>query len=193
MTARCIGWVWALMAGIAVLSGSLSAAGQEPALRNARYELRLTDPAKGGFVLRRDGGEPVSFGMRFAVGRVDEDPKPAPRPMAEEGNPVRYNVVTWEAAKAVATSDSKAGIGKIEDERMVGDGFDPRILRGSTDGRTPDLFAAAPFDILVADSTVVSQGKWTFTFPATAAGIITEALEQLAGLERLQPRQHSRL
>jgi hypothetical protein len=177
MTAPYQGWVWALIAAIVTVIGGLSAAAQEaaPVLRNARYELRLTDPAKGGFELRRDGREPVAFNMRFAVARVENDPKPAPRPMAEEGNPVRYNVVTWEAAQAAA-ADSKAGIGKIEDERMAGDGFDPRILRGSTAGRTPDLFAAAPFDILVADSTAVSQGKWTFTFPATAAGALQAAL-----------------
>ena len=58
-------------------------------LRNDRYEITSAGGAAGEFELRRDGGAPVRFAMRFVVGRTAHDPKPAARPMDEEGNPVR--------------------------------------------------------------------------------------------------------
>ncbi|MBI5689623.1 MAG: hypothetical protein HZC55_05955 [Verrucomicrobia bacterium] len=122
----------AILASVLLLSAGTAAA--QP-LANDRYTLEV---AEGGAVrlTTKDAGTWL-FRGDFVVLSTREDPKPAMRP----GNlpRVSYNLVTWQVPAAAAPVSSPTA---PRSPAQAGDGFDDRILRGDTQQRTADLFAA---------------------------------------------------
>lgn len=97
--------------------------------------------------------------MRFGVFFSPTDPKMELRGGAAG---VRYNVVSWFNE---ALDEKSETVRKIEDSASVGDGFDPRILQGSTSFRTSDLFHAAAHVSLSASAVRKEGDRWIYTFP----------------------------
>lgn len=104
-------------------------------LTNERYTI---EPVADGAVrvVTRDAGAWV-FRGDFVVLRAAADPQPAMRP---GGIPhVEYNIVTWK------TAGNRVPVATVKrNDGQAGDGFDDRILKGDTQARTAEIFAAAP-------------------------------------------------
>jgi hypothetical protein len=143
-----------LLVGVAGLSAQTAAVksasiGQ---LANASYRL---EPLSSGVVRVHAGPAHADFAPAFTVLLRKDDPQFAVRPNRVKG--VGYSIETWfTGADETAVSDSM--------NTMVGDGFDPRILKGDQKGRTSDVFRAGERVTLTAASSEVSDGliKWTF-------------------------------
>ncbi|MFM7181651.1 MAG: hypothetical protein ACKO2G_09330 [Verrucomicrobiales bacterium] len=106
----------------------------------------------GSFLLRTETAGEWEMQMRFAVFFSATDPKMELRGSAGD---VTYNVVSWFNKALEQKSET---VEKVQDSNSVGDGFDPRILRGSNAFRTSDLFQAAPH-VAVASNAVTKQGE----------------------------------
>ena len=117
--------------------------------------------AKGAenFLIRTKNSGNLEMGMRFAVFYSPTDPKMEMRGSAEG---VAYNVVTWFNQ---ALDEKSETVQEIENFASVGDGFDPRILRGSTAYRTSDLFQATSHVRLTAESVIKEGDHWIYAFP----------------------------
>jgi hypothetical protein len=145
---------------------AFAAAASSPAapLENGRYTL---DVAPDGTLTLRLRGEPAAaawtFRPEFTVLVARQDPKLALRPGGIAR--VQYNVPTWQTSAAPA---GKALKSVKRSNAQAGDGFDDRILKGDTDARTADLFAAAPSVTLVATSAAAAGRSVRYTFPAHA-------------------------
>ncbi|MDR0902301.1 MAG: hypothetical protein LBM92_05985 [Opitutaceae bacterium] len=126
----------------------------------AVFSLRLS----AGVTLLPDGALRVSndnaaadFAPVFTLLFRDTDPQFAVRPNRVAGVP--YSVETWRVEKSKA---EKTGARTI-DSAMVGDGWDPRILKGDQGDRVSDLFAAG--DRLRVTGQAAAEGDrvvWRF-------------------------------
>lgn len=130
------------------------------ALSNAAYQVASTPQ---GFSLQaREAGD-WSFSTEFIVLFTAKDPKPQNRPAGIAN--VSYNVITWQAADVAATG--LKAVGRAQDQ--VGDGFDERILKGDTAGRTADLFQAARSARVRAASVQQTGDVLRWVFPDHAS------------------------
>ncbi len=122
---------------LALLSGPCASLAAQP-LANDRYTLEAA-PEAGAVRLTARGAGTRIFRGDFTVLVARADPKPAMRP----GNLPRisYNILTWQTAAAPGAAALKA---TRRSAAQAGDGFDDRILKGDTQQRTADAFAAAP-------------------------------------------------
>lgn len=111
------------------------------------------------FLMQTKNSGDWEMGMEFAVFYSPTDPKMAMRGSAEG---VAYNVVTWYNE---ALDEDSGTVQQIDNFASVGDGFDPRILRGSTSYRTSDLFQATPHVRLKAESVRQVGDHWIYSFP----------------------------
>ena len=142
-------------------------------LKNDRYSVepagegavRISTRDAGAWVLRAD----------WAVLVAASDPSPAMRP----GNIPRvpYNVVTWRAPAA--------GPAALRMEKhspaQAGDGFDDRILKGETQQRTADVFAAAAVVRVSANRMTRAGNSIRFSHPAQEAFELTAEVRLPAG------------
>ena len=121
-------------------------------LTNTSYWL---EPLAAGVVRVHAGPVHADFAPAFTVLLRKDDPQFAVRPNRVKG--VGYSVETWfTGAEESAVPDSM--------NNMVGDGFDPKILKGNQKGRISDVFRAGERVTLTATSSEVRAGliKWTF-------------------------------
>lgn len=119
-------------------------------LSNDRWQLTLTD--RNSVVLAEEGQAGREFDLSFVVLFNENDPDLQLRKM-DDG--MLYNIPTWKAADpdkaSLLATDAK------QDNFSVGDGFDPSILTGGRQGRTDDLFQAAP-SFRVSATECVQEG-----------------------------------
>ena len=121
-------------------------------LTNTSYRL---EPLAAGVVRVHAGPVHADFAPVFTVLRRKDDPQFAVRPNRVKG--VGYSVETWfTGEEETAVPDSM--------NTMVGDGFDPKILKGDQQGRISDVFRAGERITVTAASSEVRDGliKWTF-------------------------------
>lgn len=81
---------------------------------------------------------------------------------------INYNVVSWKVDPQRLQKDKllqtvKVGAG------IAGDGFDDSILKGSTDGRTADLFYAGNTIVVTANNAHIKDNAILFTFERNAS------------------------
>ena len=147
--------VFLLFAGNAGLAAQTpSASGTSTGkFTNALYRL---EPMAAGVVRVHVGAVYADFAPTFTVLVRNDDPQFAVRPnrVAEVAN---YNVETWFTGEEEAPVTNSMNI-------QVGDGFDPKILKGNQKGRISDVFRAGERITLVATSSEVRDGsiQWTF-------------------------------
>lgn len=149
-------WSWVVGCLLLVAVGMSSAARAE-SLTNERYSLEIAgDDAVR--VTTNDAGA-WTFRAEFTVFVAARNPQPAMRPA---GIPrVPFNVLTWRAS-----APGSAALGATKrDAAQAGDGFDDRILRGDTQQRTADVFAAAPRTTVRAMAAKRVGEAIVFTFP----------------------------
>lgn len=146
---------------------------------HAGYAVRVEGPAT--IVVERDDLPAVRYEMRFVIGSAADDATLAMRPAKIEK--INYNVVTWPDVNVAATQPTNLGK-KTDTSRVAGDGFDDDILKGSTVGRTSDVFNSATF------TTVEATGDFdggtygtTFHFPATRDGRLSVELGRSASAD----------
>ena len=136
--------------------------GAQP-LANDRYAVEPV--ADGGVrVVTKDAGAWV-FRGDFIVLKSATDPEPSMRPGNIPG--VSYNVVTWKAAEARPGNGDAAAKAKRAGGQ-AGDGFDDRILKGDTQARTADVFAAAPATRVSATKASLEGRAVRFELPDTS-------------------------
>ncbi len=118
-------------------------------LENDRFRVDLK--GSNGVTVTEKGGESVEFTLDFVVLHNPADPELALRPTSE----VKYTIPSWKAADPAQANLLQSQVG----HDMVGDGFDASILEGGTEGRTSDIFQAAPaFWISPVSHTVMPGG-----------------------------------
>lgn len=127
-------------------------------LANERYTV---EPAADGAVrvTSRDAGAWI-FRGDFVVLIATPDPQPSMRPANIPR--VTYNVLTWRMPRLAGAT---APGGRKQSKAQAGDGFDDRILKGDTQQRTADVFAAvAP---IRANATAATRAgdAIRFSFP----------------------------
>ena len=83
---------------------------------------------------------------------------------------ISYNVATWETAGAPAQAELKT---VKRSNAQGGDGFDDRILDGSTKSRTANLFASAPAVTLRAQAWEQTAAGIRYTFAENADFALT--------------------
>ncbi|NQU42984.1 hypothetical protein HQ520_06845 [bacterium] len=125
-------------------------------VKNDLYRIEVSE--SGDLTLHRKDAPPRLFQPRFTVLFSSTDPDMALRPADTKG--VRYNVPSWQTGK----KEQSGGVVQVTD-LPVGDGFDPEILGGDTEGRTADVFRAAPLASIAASGVQVADGQITWTFP----------------------------
>lgn len=160
-----IGWTVPAMAG--------------PELANARYALALADD--GALQVTPRGAAPLVFQPEFTVLVTRTDPKLAMRPSGAKE--ISYNVATWETAGAPAQAELKT---VKRSNAQGGDGFDDRILDGSTKSRTANLFASAPAVTLRAQAWEQTAAGISYTFAENADFALT-ATVTLPAAEPAEP------
>ena len=139
------------VAGLSAQTAAVSSSGTGQ-LTNAGYRL---EPLAAGVVRVHAGAVHADFAPIFTVLLRKDDPQFAVRPNRVKG--VGYSVETWfTGEEEFAVADSM--------NTMVGDGFDPKILKGNQKGRISDVFRAGERVTLTAASSEVRDGliKWTF-------------------------------
>lgn len=109
----------------------------------------------------------------FTILATERDPQIRNRPSGIKN--INYNVVSWRVdprrllkEKLLQTVKSDAGI--------AGDGFDDSILRGSTDGRTADLFSAGNALVAVAKGVHIKDDAIHFVFADNPSFELTATL-----------------
>ena len=135
-------------------------------LTGASYRL---EALSAGVVRVHAGAALADFAPAFTILFRKDDPQFAVRP--NRVPPVGYSVETWFTGSGeTAVPDSM--------NKMVGDGFDPKILQGAQEGRTSDVFRAGDRVTVTARSCEVRDGtiKWTFD---DAAGFLLSATVSL--------------
>ncbi len=153
----------------------LARLGAQP-LANDRYAVEAV--ADGAVrVVTKDAGAWV-FRGDFIVLRSATDPEPAMRPGGISG--VSYNVVTWKVAEARAPGGDAAAKAK-RTGGQAGDGFDERILKGDTQARTADVFAAAPGVHMNATRATLADHEARFEFAEHADFRLRAAVTLPAG------------
>ena len=158
---------------VIVLSAAIASLGAQP-LANERYSVEPT--ADGAVrITARDAGT-WTFRAEFTVLVATADPNPAMRP----GNipRVSYNVLTWRAPAAPVAAALRA---QQRSNAQGGDGFDDRILRGDTQQRTADVFAAAPAFRVSAQATTRAGNALHFAFTEQETFALTAELTVPAG------------
>lgn len=159
-----LGLAWALRAA------------EAPELQNARYTVAVAAADGAVEVALRKGGSGWTFRPEFTVLVTTADPKLAMRPA---GIPrVSYNVPTWQTRSAAPKVALK---GRKRAAAQAGDGFDDRILEGDTEGRTADMFAAAPATTVVANGWTREGGAIRYSFAETPEFALGAVLTLPAG------------
>lgn len=183
-----------LSAALAVLALNGIATAATPAeLANDAYTLRL-DPSGSVLLTARDASAPAAsaaFRPAFSVLFTKADPKIALRPSGES---VSYNVPTWHTGKKPTTTAPAATadqLGKVDTRVVAGDGFDPSILEGDAEGRTPDLFRSAPAVTVTATSGNLADNHVTWTFADHPSFTLAATVDLPPG--RAEPRLTVRL
>jgi hypothetical protein len=139
------------VAGLSAQTAAVPSAASDPPT-NTRYRL---EPLSNGAVRIHAGPVHAEFSPAFTVLLRSDDPQFAVRPNRVKG--VGYSVETWfTGADETAVADSM--------NTMVGDGFDPRILKGDQKGRISDVFRAGERVTLTASSSEVTDGAITWKF-----------------------------
>ena len=131
----------------------------EPTLSNDVYTVTLNQDLS--FCVQARTGVPFVCMPTFTVIVADMDPKLKNRPAGI--TPINYNVVSWEVDPVRLQQDDLLKKVKIE-KGTAGDGFDESVLRGSTDNRTADLFAAANTVVVTAQEAIIKNDRIHFTF-----------------------------
>lgn len=140
--------------------------------RTSSQTYSLEPTGAEAFVIRTAESGDWTMGMRFAVFYSSTDPQMEMRGGAAG---VAYNVVSWFNE---ALDEDSGTVTQIDDFASVGDGFDPRILRGSTSFRTADLFEAAPHVQITAESVRREGDSWVYEFPEHPSFTLRAALSQ---------------
>ena len=113
----------------------------------------------GSIVLRWDEAESVRFRPSFTVIFSPSDPD---MKIVRSDIPwAPYNYVTWFTGEATDGREVPEEL----DDMPVGDGWDPRVLRADTAGRTPDYFHAGFTTSLTATSAVQLEDRVEWEFP----------------------------
>ncbi|MDP0501806.1 MAG: hypothetical protein Q7P63_17055 [Verrucomicrobiota bacterium JB022] len=135
------------------VAGTLSA----QKLENDDFRVTVTDSHR--IEVRPQGGQPQTFTLDFLVLHQPNDPKMALRP---GGLKVPYNLLSWENPNL---RSADAALGQVKrDVSQQGDGFDDRVLLGSSKSRTADVFYAGDSQRLspVAHREVGDRIVWDF-------------------------------
>jgi len=145
---------------ISCLLGILFAAWATADVQGAQDARYAIEPAGNSRVVLKTGetGE-WPLDITFCVLFSEADPSPALRPA---GIGVKYNIVTWYNRRL---KTDEAASDKVDDLLSVGDGFDPRILKGSTESRTSDIFQSAPYVLMRAERAEKTPAGLEYTFP----------------------------
>jgi hypothetical protein len=153
-------------------------------LGGAVYASPSSSLSNGGFTVQADGvsgyrlrnqdGAVAMFRVAFCVVHSTQPTDPTLLP-ASAG--VKYNVVTWKSSLAKPATDKPIHA----DASEVGDGFDPRILKGDASGRTADAFAAAPTDCVQATGTHREGDTLTWQFPERPDYALSATMTMPAG------------
>ena len=154
---------------LAALLATLPLAVRAADLANARYTLSLAPD--GAVAVRTDDGGAWTFRPEFTVLVTRDDPKLAMRPGGIGRVP--YNVPTWQTRSAPAGAALK-NVRRSNDQ--AGDGFDDRILKGDTQARTADVFAAASPVTLAATQWTRDPAGVRYSFPEHADFALTATL-----------------
>ncbi len=165
-------WLRAFATGLALVCAVAATAA--PTLSNGRYAVTLN--CDGALSLKAGDAAPVIFRPDFIVQMRRDDPKLSMRPSGAKQ--ISYNVMTWE----VAGGAGAAGLAAAKrSTAQGGDGFDDRILEGSTKSRTADLFAASPGIALHAQSWTPGGGIIRYTYADQADFTLTASVALPAG------------
>lgn len=148
-----------LLLAVGLVAPDTASAQVDTTLQNEAYRV---DVQPDGIVrIRSSETRAFRFVPTFTVLYSDSDPQLELRP-ADLPN-VRYNVPTWKVGEVRQAAPE--GETRDRSNQEVGDGFDPQILEGDEDGRTPDYFRAAHTTTLTA-TAVKRVGRhliWRFS------------------------------
>src|SRR5688572_7275861 len=139
-----------------------AATGFSQRLVNDRYTVEQ-DGNAAVQITAKDSGT-WTFRADFTVLIAERDPNPAMRPANIPHVP--YNVVTWRAPTLSADAALRT---QNRSTAQTGDGFDDRILKGDTQQRTADVFAAAPAVRMSASGVTRAGNALRFSFPTHEA------------------------
>ena len=140
-------------------------------ISNAHYSLTLNEDHS--VLVRAETGEHFRCTPTFTVIATQADPKTAVRPAAIKH--VNYNVTSWEVDAAHVPQD-KLLKGTTAGASTAGDGFDDRILKGSTGNRTADLSYAGNTTVVTAINSIIDGDSIQFRFEDNPSFTITATL-----------------
>lgn len=154
-----------------ILASLGTANAAEQTLNNEYYSLTLHQDH--GVLVESVTGLQFRCTSTFTILAAETDPQLRNRPSGIKK--INYNVVSWKVdpqrlqkEKLLQTVKSDAGI--------AGDGFDDAILRGSTDGRTADLFSAGNASVIAAKEAHIKDNAIHFVFAETPSFELTATL-----------------
>lgn len=119
----------------------------------------------GSQLVISSAGKDYFFNPKFTILYRQDDPQLAMRRSGIEGVP--YNVVTW------TTHDGEKGDLKAiaKDISQEGDGFDPRILDGKVESRTPNYYKSG--QLILHEATGAKEGADSVVFEFAAHELFT--------------------
>ena len=127
-------------------------------LENERFVITVRED--GGLHVQLKGGSAVIFRPDFIILYNEKDPKLAFRP--GDFGKVSYNVATWYTGQ----EGDKTNLKKVDTTKVAGDGFDPSVLQGDSQGRTSNYLHAAPIARISAKRPNIKDNVVRCEFPA---------------------------
>ncbi|KAF0094898.1 MAG: hypothetical protein E1N59_1326 [Puniceicoccaceae bacterium 5H] len=138
-------------------------------LKNDDFRLSVQDSQH--LEVQPQGGHPQVFSLDFVVLRQEEDPKMALRP---GGLRVSYNLLSWENDDLRNRGAALEQVKRRESQQ--GDGFDDRVLLGSSKSRTADVFYAGQSETLQPVSHHQEGDRVVWEFAPTDWGTLQAEL-----------------
>ena len=150
---------------ISLMLASLGAANAtEQTLNNEYYSLTLHKDHS--VLVESKTGLQFRCRPTFTILASETDPQLKNRPGGIKN--INYNVVSWKVDPQRLQKDKLLRPVKVE-AGIAGDGFDDAILRGSTDGRTVDLFSAGNALVIAATGAHIKDNAIQFIFEKDAS------------------------
>jgi len=149
--AICLGF-WLVMCGDA----------HAAELRNDAYTIKSQGPNKVLLTRRDGGGWPLE--MTFCVFYSEKNPG-ARISRGDVG--VKYNTLSWTRRRTKGEKSPATTRPAVEktDFTLLGDGFDPRVMKASLTARTDNLFHAAAQVSVTAQKMVANAGALVYVYP----------------------------
>lgn len=157
---------------VSLMLATLGAANAaEQTLKNEYYSLTLHKDH--GVLVESATGLQFRCTPAFTILATGTDPQLKNRPGGIKN--INYNVVSWKVDPQRLQKDKLLQTVK-GDAGIAGDGFDDAILRGSTDGRTADLFCAGNTLVVTASGARIKDNAIHFVFAENPSFELTATL-----------------